>query len=67
MYAASFFLHKVDMINATCKMLVRRERLLGRPRHREDNIKMDLNETGGDGGCAWDQQQALVSMATNIQ
>jgi hypothetical protein len=44
------------------------KRLLGRPRRRwEDNIKMDLQEVGGDGGDGMERDQdrerwrALVS------
>jgi hypothetical protein len=50
------------------------KRPLGRPRSRwEDNIKMDLRETGG-GGMDWidlaqdrDQWRALVNTAINLQ
>jgi hypothetical protein len=46
------------------------ERPLGRPRHRwEDNIKMDLKETGW-GGMDWidlAQDRAIVNMVMNLQ
>jgi hypothetical protein len=50
------------------------KRPFGRPRHRrEDNIKMDLRETGIDGAnwiqLAQDrvQWQALINMVMNLQ
>jgi hypothetical protein len=51
-----------------------RKRPLGRPRHRwEDNIKMDVQEVGGDHGdwkeLAQDRDwwQALVSTVKNLR
>jgi hypothetical protein len=48
-------------------------RLLGRPRRRWDNIKMDFRETGW-GGMDWidlahdrDQWRALMNMIMNIR
>ena len=59
------------------KVLVRKpegKRPLGRPKHRwEDNIKMDLQEVGGDCGD-WmelaqdrDRWRTLVSMVMNLR
>jgi hypothetical protein len=48
------------------------KRPLGRPRHRwEDNIKIDLQEVGGVGGCMElaqdrDRWQTLVSTVMNL-
>jgi hypothetical protein len=60
-----------------CRVLVgkpKRKRPLGRPRHRwEDNIKMDVRETGW-GGMHWihvaqdrDQWRALVNTVMNFR